>query len=477
MEVRVEELSASRRQLLVQVPAKDVSIAYGVALKKVGGKVRIPGFRPGKAPRSLIERRYGSYIRDEVLDRLVTRALPKVLDEHKIAALEMPELAEIGEVKDGAPLDLRFLYEVLPTLTLGDWEGATVTPDRLVADDADLDDAVEALRLKHAIAAETDESAMDDDVVTLSYTLTEGDRVRPLEERRVVVGGGTPWLSAVVIGKAKGDSIAVEVTTPADLDAEWADCLCTLRGTIDAVRRRGVPGDEATAIAEGCESFDALVARERARLDASVARRNAMLARNAIVEHLIKTTTVEAPEALIEREISWQAQRMFGGSFDFKAPKMAKIYDMLRERFRGEAVAGVQRALVVRHLVEEQKIEATEAHIDARIEAMIEEMPEHADEIRTAYADDAQRDDLKVRLEEELVLDAMLGKVELAEGPARPWRARDGQPGASEDNEPMAVDFGGDHDHDHDHEDGHDHGHGHDHDHSNCDHDHDHDHA
>ncbi|MEY3013021.1 MAG: Cell division trigger factor [Pseudomonadota bacterium] len=449
MEVQIQALSAARRQLTLQIPAAEVSSVYGAVVRKIGARVRIPGFRPGKAPTAMLERRYGPVIRDEVLEKLVTKALPKALDAEKAAPLGTPELAEVGEIKSGSPLELRFLFDVLPELELAGWEGGEVTPDRLVVDEQDIEEAVDGLLQKHAQVEDVADAAGDQDVVTLKYTLAAGEAVSEEIERRVVVGGGVAWLSAVVLGKSVGDSVEAEVEVPAEEAGGFGGQTATLKGEITLVRRRILPSMEAVCEAEGVADEAALRAREQASLERQCSRRNAMLRRNALVDHIVATNEVEAPEALVQREIDWQAQRMFGGQIDLRDPRMGRLLDALRERFRDDAVAGVQRALVVRHLVEAEKLELTDADIDARMDEMIAEMPDMEGEIRRAYAEPGEgRDDLRVRLEEERVLDAMIARVTVLEGEGRPWRARDAQP-QGEAN---------DHDHDHDHDDGHVHG-------------------
>ncbi|MCB9737682.1 MAG: trigger factor [Deltaproteobacteria bacterium] len=452
MQVQLEALSAARRQLTLQIPAAEVNSAYGSVVAKIGARVRIPGFRPGKAPAAMLERRYGPAIREEVLEKLVTRALPKALDAEKAAPLGTPELAEVGEIKRGAPLELRFVFDVLPELELNGWEGATITPDRLAVDDQDVEQAVDALLQKHASVEDVADAAQDEDVVTLRYTLTAGETTTEQTERRVVVGGGVAWLSAAVLGKSAGDAVETEVSVPDEEAGDFAGQTATLKGEIAGVRRRILPTMEAVCAAEGVDDEAALTARERAALERQCERRNKMLDRNAVVDHIVATCAVEAPEALVQREIEWQAQRMFGGQLDLRDPRMGRLLDALRDRFRPDAVAGVQRALVVRHLVEQEKVEVSDELIQARIDEMIVEMPESADEIRRVYGEPGEGlDDLRVRLEEEVVLDALLAKVTVEPGEARPWRARDAAPAGEAEAH--------DHDHDHDHDHGHDHDH------------------
>ena len=467
MDVSVEALGASRRQLTLQIPAPDVTSAYDAVVRKISAKVRLPGFRPGKAPRAMLERRFALAIRDDVLEKLVRAHLFTAIDKAGLRPLDTPELAEIGELRSGAPLDLRFVCEVVPDFEIGGLDAGELNITTIVADDTDLDEQVEAVLERHASAQDVDDAAGDQDVVTFAFTLTADDTTTDETERRVVIGGGAAWLSALGMGKRPGDALEGEVEVPDDEVSPHAGKTAQIAGRIVSVRRRVRPAIEAVLEPENCADAEALRTREAAALGKKIETANADRKREAVLDHILQSSTIEAPETLIDREIVWRAKRMFGG-IDLSKPSMSRLMDMLRDQMRGEATVAVRRALALDKLLAVQPVEISDADVDGRIERLTLEMPEMADRIRADFAGADARRSIKDRMAEEAVLDGVVAKMTWVDGETVTWRDR--QPAA----EMAEVDDGHDHSgHDHDH----DHGHDHDHDHGECDdptHDHSH---
>lgn len=472
MDVSVEALGASRRQLTLQIPAPEVTSAYDAVVRKIGAKVRLPGFRPGKAPRAMLERRFALAIRDDVLEKLVRAHLFTAIDKVGLRPLDTPELAEIGELRSGTPLDLRFVCEVVPDFVLGGLDGGELSIIAIVADDTDIDEQVQAVLDRHATSQDVDDAAVDQDVVTFAFTLTADGTTTDETERRVVIGGGAAWLSALGLGKRPGDALEGEVEVPADEVSPLAGTTAQIAGRIVSVRRRVRPAIEAVLAPENVADADALRAREAAALAKKIETANADRKREAVLDHLLQNSTIDAPETLIDREIVWRAKRMFGG-IDLSKPSMSRLMDMLRDQMRGEATVAVRRALALDQLLAKSPVEISEADIDGRIERLTLEMPEMADRIRADFAGADARRSIKDRMAEEAVLDAIGAKMTWGDGETVTWRDR--QPAATT----AEVDDGHDHPHGHDHH-GHDHhDHDHDHDHGACDdptHDHSHHH-
>src|SRR5215469_8669772 len=139
-----------KRELELEIPADNVQKATEKVARDLARVARVPGFRPGKAPVTLIRRRYAEDIQGEVLQSLVPEYLGKALDEKKLVPVTRPEVDKV-EFKDGEPLKFRAIFEVLPEFELGDYKNLTVQVDEIEMGDAQVDKAVEEMRERSAV--------------------------------------------------------------------------------------------------------------------------------------------------------------------------------------------------------------------------------------------------------------------------------------------------------------------------------------
>src|SRR3984957_6647641 len=134
-----------KREIELEIPAENVTKATEKAAREIARVARIPGFRPGKAPVTLIRRRFAEDIQGEVLQSLVPEYLEKALDEKKMIPVTRPEVDQV-EFKEGEPLKFRAVFEVLPEFELGEYKGLEVQVEDLDAGGAKVDEAVEEMR-------------------------------------------------------------------------------------------------------------------------------------------------------------------------------------------------------------------------------------------------------------------------------------------------------------------------------------------
>ncbi len=430
MQVQVESLSAARRQVKVQVPASDVSRVWAQVVRRIGARVRMPGFRPGKAPARLIERRYGAAIREEVLDKVLPKAISDAIEQAELRPLGRPELEDIGELKDATILDITFSCDVLPSLELDGYMGAAYTIDRVVADDEDVDAEMEARRQRATDVIDVQDPAVTDDVVRLSFFLcAEGTAGADLpadpdlQERRVPIGGNVAWLSDVVEGSAVGNRISVDVEVPEHEGTDFDGRVALLTGKVLGVQRRVVPDlDDALAVKLGHADLAALRVDAKAECDRRAEQRSSLLRRTAVLTHILATNEIDVPRTLVDHEIDNRLQRMFGGMNLKDNPALSRYLDELRNGMRPEAETGVKQALVLSHLAEQHELDVTDADIDARIERMVLEMPDMAARVRERFSADDARGHLRSQITEEQVLELILAESAVTEGVVRPLR-------------------------------------------------------
>jgi len=418
MDVTVENTSEVRRKIRLTVPAGDVTKAYKQIVRKIGGRVRIKGFRPGKAPRKLIERRYGPIIREEVLERLLGKAIPSALDDSGVEALSQPELDEVGELRDGEDLAVAFSVEVLPALELSNWAGMALEVPLCAADEEDLSKELDELASTHAEVVDVEGAAVEGDQVALTCKLPGDDSDEPSVRRFVVGGEGQPeWVAAALDGAEVGKKFEVpEYVRVGDEDGRPEPEMIT--GTIDTVKRRMLPDqDDALAKKDGRkDTWAELVEDLKTEQARRAERRQEAWRRDAVLDHVVAHNPFEVPRALVDREVDHRIARTFGPQALQPGGQLAQFLDQLRDSMRDEAVGNVRRALVIHHVIDEQKVEVSDEDVDARIDRMQEEFTDLPEKVRIQMRTDDGKAQTRDTLTQERVLDWLLSQVTIVDG-------------------------------------------------------------
>ncbi len=448
MDVTVEATSAVKRKLSVIIEADQVGRAWRQAVRKVAGQVRIPGFRPGKAPAQLIERRFGASIRDDVLEKLLGKAVPDAIESQGLEPIGTPELHEVGELRSDKSLSASFSIEVLPELTIAMPDGEAITADVIEPDDEDVDGQLEKLRDKHAGPGDVDGPAEDADDVAASLRIYE-QGVEPAEEREERhVHLGTPdvaaWMHDAIVGRRVGDQLDVDFVMSADESHPLAGKPCHLDGEILFIKRSIRPElDDALAALEGVDDVAALRDKAKAEVDRLAERRTKMYRRRAALGWMLDNREVPVPGVLAERELDRQFEQAFGGRLPKDDRQMMGQLRELRVAMRPQAERHVAEALLVRSLVENQECEVSDEEVQARLAQMAEEMGEYGEHLLKSYDNAEGRESIRASLTEERVLDMVLDAADLRIGKIRRLRDPDTPPEEEEAQEAPEAEAAG----------------------------------
>lgn len=307
MKSTVEHLSPTRVKLSVEVGFDELKPQFDKAYRTLAGQVRIPGFRPGKAPARILDARLG---RGTILTEVVNAAVPakygEAVSAEKLAVLGQPEI-EIEKIEDGEVLQFTAEVDVRPEIDLPDLGEISVTVDDLEVTDADVDEQVEALRDRFATTVTADRSAVDGDVVTVNLAATiDGE---PLDDAtadglsyRVGSGELIDGIDEAVIGLSAGESATFLSSLVA---GEHAGAQAEIQVTVTAVAERTLPEVD-DDFAQLASEFDT-VAELRESLVEQITRvknlRRAGDARDKILQHLLDTVDIPVPEGARKSEI------------------------------------------------------------------------------------------------------------------------------------------------------------------------------
>jgi len=373
----VETLSPTRVRLTVTVPFDELKPELDAAYKKVGGQVRIQGFRPGKVPPRVLDQRVG---RGVVLDEAVNSAIPRLYGEavqaEDLTPLAQPDL-EVTEFADGDKLAFTAEVDVRPQFDLPAFDGLTVTVDDVTVDEAKVDEQIDALRERFASLTPVERPAKDGDYVTIDLAATvDGEEVPggTAQGLSYQVGAGDllDGIDEVLRGASAGDATTFQTTLVAgEFEGRLADVAVTVRG----VNERELPAaDDTWAVdSTGFESFEALKADVRSRLDRVQRLEQGVAARDKVLEALLAQVEVPLPDSIVETEIAWRKRATEGqlaqAGADLEGYLEAE--GKTAEEFEAELSAGAREAvkaqLVLDAIADAEEIGVNDAELTDQV--------------------------------------------------------------------------------------------------------------
>ena len=315
-----ESFPGSQVGLTIEVPAEQVDAAYERALARLAQRVKIEGFRPGKAPRALVEARVGqAALREEVIDSLVPGVVGQALRDGSIEPIDRPRV-DVLEIERGRPARLTARVSVMPEVQLPDLENLRVEPVRTEVTDEMVDARILDLRERLAEITPVEREVRQGDLVVADLeVVVEGapleSEARKATEVEVAEGRIVPELLAVLPGRREGEVAEAEVTLPSDHpDTNLAGRPATLRMTVRGVKEKRLPelDDElAGRLSEGeASTVDELRASVRRDLEESAARMDELRYEQEVLNRVVEESSVEVPPPLVEHELEHQVQEL-----------------------------------------------------------------------------------------------------------------------------------------------------------------------
>lgn len=307
MKSTVEQLSPTRVRINVEVPFDELKPDFDRAYKALAGQVRIPGFRPGKAPAKLLEARLG---RGAILEQVVNDALPARYSEAvttgEVKVIGQPEI-EITKIEDGQELAFTAEVDVRPEVTLPDFSGIAVTVDPISIGDEDIEQQLLSLRQRFGTLTTVERPVQDGDFVSIDLSATVDGKA--VEEAATTglsheVGSGQliEGLDEALVGMAVDESKDFTSTLVAG-DHAGKETVVTVK--LNSVKERELPeaDDEFAQLASEFDTIDELKADLRTRVERTKKVEQAGEIRDKVLEALLEQTEVPLPEGAVQAEI------------------------------------------------------------------------------------------------------------------------------------------------------------------------------
>jgi len=379
------------REVAVEVPADEVSKTYKTITKRYQKLARIPGFRAGKVPESLIRSKFAKELRQEVLEALVSERFRKEIEEKQLRPISEPQLLDL-QLTDGSPLRFKAAFEVLPEVDIAGYDSVHVEKPKVELTDEEFEGELNRLLESHATVepVEEDRPLADGDWADIKYTgavkplaqtVTEegvaAEKSEPITGEEVLIEiGGKNTIQAftdALRGKKPGDELAVEVDYPAEFgDQRLAGQTVNYDVTVKSIKKKNFPERDAELAKQlgNAESWDEF--EKQFRENAARRKREALesQAKNKLIEELVDRFQFPVPESVVQQRIDARLERGLRALAQqgMKPEDMRKLdFGRLRAAQRAEAEREVKASLIVDRIAEAENVEVTDQELDNEV--------------------------------------------------------------------------------------------------------------
>ncbi|MET0133010.1 MAG: trigger factor [Kibdelosporangium sp.] len=377
MKSTVEHLSPTRVRINVEVPFDELKPNFDRAYRKLAKQVRIPGFRPGKAPARVLENRLG---RGVVLDEVVNEAIPakymEAVNADEIRTLGRPDI-EVTKIEDGDHLAFTVEVDVRPEITIPAFGELSVSVDDVEIDDEEVDRQLDELRARFGTLTGADRPAEDGDFVSIDLSATvDGEEVSEATTSGLSYQVGSGELIEGIDGAIIGSNAGETKTFVSKLVAgEHADRDADISVTVQSVKVRELPepDDDFAQLASEFDTIDELRDSLRERVSMAKKMQQGVQARDKVLEALLETTEVPLPETVVEAEVEMRAHDAVH-AFDHDDAKFNEYLEtqgQTREQFdadvRTEAEKAVKTQLVLDSIADAEQVNVSDQELTERI--------------------------------------------------------------------------------------------------------------
>ncbi len=437
METTVEDISTTKKRLKIEIPSAVIREEYNSSLNNVKMKAKIPGFRPGKIPNNLIEKKFGDDIRADIIDRLVPQYYSKALKDADLVPVTMPTLEDTLEIKKDQPLAFSLTVEVRPKISDLTYTELKVEEIPVQVDDHEVDETLKRLREERAVVSVVDRPVQKDDLIIIDYT-----KLDPADNKEL--SSGTDQLMNLgnnlvpkgildeLVGKHKGDIIEIDIPSfdsagkTGELIQE-GDKGNRIRITIKEIKEKILPEiDDDFAKELGQDTLISLKEKIREGILNAKNANAAKQQKSKLLAMLVDSHDFDIPESLLEKELQTLMLNEKASIEQAKGALQNKDEDIsskedpdteFMEKLKPKAVENVKSMILLDMIAEKENISVSEEELKSRIVLLAQQFQTTPETIINLFVTkDGSLDNLKNNIKDEKVLDLLLSKAETIKG-------------------------------------------------------------
>jgi trigger factor len=422
MRVNVESLSNTEKKVEVFIPREDVAAKIEEVFNEIRRNAKIKGFRPGKAPREIIEATYGSYIFEEVSSKLVSESFKKVLEEASIIPISRPQITT-DKIERDKEFHYTAIFEVIPEFEVKDYIGIELKRQKHVVKDQDVERVINQIREQSAQAKpiEGDREVRSGDYLIIDYAgFLEGKPIRDLQAKDVHVVVGEGKLIAEfennLIGMRKGEEREFELTYPDEFQMrDIAGKAVRFRVNVKEILERILPEiDDEFAKDLGEESLEGLKKKIKEDLEKRLERESEDKLRGDIIKSLIEKNPFDVPSSLIENEVA-RMRREFKYNLQRHGIEVPELNHEAEEKIRQRAIDNVKASIILGAIARKEGIKAEDEEIEDKLTEISRSVRVPLEKIREVYEKNNMIEELEARLIEDKVLRFLIEKSNIEE--------------------------------------------------------------
>ncbi|HEX3821817.1 MAG TPA: trigger factor [Candidatus Sulfotelmatobacter sp.] len=432
-----EKKDGVKREISVEIPAAEVARETDVLVAKYQKVARLPGFRAGHAPASIIRQKFKEDLKSDVVEALVPRYFNKEAEKQGLVPVSQPRVTDL-HIHDGEPLRFKASFEIMPEIIVQGYKELRADHPEIAVKDEEVEEALNNVREQHATYASVEGRALaDGDFAQASMdgkpkagdgkpkagagdSKDAGDKPQPvdvnpvhMDEVLIEIGGKNtvPEFTENLRGANAGDTKEFEVSYPEDTnDKRLAGKTFVYTVNIQGIKQKTLPAlnDEFAKELGEFENLDAVRTQIRENMLAERKHTAEREAKDKLVNELVKRNDFEVPESLIDRQIDLRLERGLRAlaSQGMKMEDMKKMdLPRLRAGQRDQAVADVKSSLLLERIAELEKIEVGDDEMNRELDSLAQQTKQTPEAVRTRLTQDGGLDRIRNRIRSEKTLD------------------------------------------------------------------------
>ena len=426
LRIDVQEPASWSRKLSITVPNARVRRTRQSVAAKIAGGIRLPGFRKGKTPASLVERQFGPAIEQETLDRVIQDAYREALDSGNYRPITQGQVENVSYEGGESDVTFEVHFEVQPELELARIDGFHVVRPPDTIGDAEVDELLERLRAERATLHPLEEGAKPGygDLVMVEITDldAEGEEAEPRQFRfELGEGQAIPDIEQAILTLSPGEEAEFTVAYPEDFhDEAQRGREQRLRIRVTEARKKVLPelDDELAKALGEFETMDALRERVRSDLEQDARQRADAAVRDQLVQQVVEANPFDVPASMVDRFLDYQTGDAPDeqGRRKQRRPEEQERISQLREMMRPQAEASLRRMMVVEHLADREGLRATADDVDARVEKLAEQHGRSPSDVWVELERSGQMQAMESEILEEKVFAHLLSRNTVTQG-------------------------------------------------------------
>ncbi|MBZ5533973.1 MAG: trigger factor [Acidobacteriia bacterium] len=425
--------AACRREITVEIPAEEVEEQRDSLVKNYTKQARVPGFRQGKVPGSVVKNRFADKIQEDLLERLVPQYFRVAVMSNGLQPISAPAITKL-EAKPGEPVRFTARFDVMPEFELGDYKSIPVEKPEVKVTDEDVEAELQKLRENQASydAISEERAAADGDFAQVSFQATpkdestaapEAEAAKPvkMDEVLVEIGGANtiPEFSENIRGMKAGEERSFDVVYPAEFhDPRLAGKTFSYHVKLNVIKKKTTPelnDDFAKQLSQEIQGLDELKQRMRENMEHQLFHEAEHAAKEKLIEALIEKHAFPVPQSMVEHHIDLRLERGLRAlaAQGMRTEDMKRLdFPRLRAAQRDAATKEVKSGILLHRIADAEDIQVSDQELDQEIVTLAQQTNQTPEEVRKQLSQDNGLDRIRARMRGEKALNFLYYRPE-----------------------------------------------------------------